>query len=150
MSSTFLLYHIVFRPKNSKPVIDRQNEGMLYRFIWRYVSDKGCVLHAIGGMSDHIHLLVELTPSIAIADFVRDLKTSTSKFLKYNAKLFPFFECWATGYFAETHSLSQKDCIKSYIKGQKQHHATINFANELRQLYIESGLPVDRFFLAEE
>ena len=84
MSATVIIYHIVFRPKNSRPVIDIAHEECLYRYIWRYVTEKKGFLHAVGGMPDHIHMLVELPANIAVADFVRDLKTSTSKFLTYN------------------------------------------------------------------
>ena len=150
MSATVLIYHIVFRPKNSRPVIDIANEEILYRYIWRFVTDKGGVLYAVGGMPDHLHILVELPPTIALAVFMRDLKTSTSKFIKYNATLFPYFEQWAKGYFAETHSLSQKDTIRKYIKGQKQHHTKMSFGDELRQMYIECGLPIDQYFLKDE
>ena len=149
MSATVLLYHIVFRPKDSRPVIDTANEESLYRYIWRFVVDKGGILYAVGGMADHVHLLVELPPTIPLAVFMRDLKTSTSKFLKYNAKLFPYFEQWGKGYFAETHSLSQKETIRTYIKGQKRHHRTICFADEMRKLYEECGLPADKYFMSE-
>lgn len=40
MSATLILYHIVFRPKNSRPVIDAASEEMLYRYIWRFVTEK--------------------------------------------------------------------------------------------------------------
>ena len=149
MSATVLLFHIVFRPKDSHPVIDIANEETLYRYIWRFVTDKGGFLYAVGGMPDHIHMLVELPPTIPLATFMRDLKTSTSKFIRYNARLFPYFEQWGKGYFAETHSLSQKEAIRAYIKGQKQHHSKISFKEELQKLYIECGLPIDKYFLSE-
>lgn len=149
MSATVLLFLIVFRPNDSRPVLDIANEESLYRYIWRFVVDKGGILYAVGGMPDHIHMLVELPPTIPLAVFMRDLKTSTSKFLKYNVGMFPYFEQWGKGYFCETHSLSQKDTIRAYIKGQKQHHQKISFADELRKLYLECGLPVDQYFMSE-
>ena len=150
MSATVIIYHIVFRPKNSRPVIDIAHEQCLYRYIWRYVTEKKGFLHAVGGMPDHIHMLVELPANIAVADFVRDLKTSTSKFLTYNHSLFPYFERWARGYFCETHSLSQKNVIKQYIKGQKAHHTKLSFKDELKNIYIQCGLPIDQYFLPDE
>ena len=150
MSATVIIYHIVFRPKNSRPVIDIAHEECLYRYIWRYVTEKKGFLHAVGGMPDHIHMLVELPANIAVADFVRDLKTSTSKFLTYNHSLFPYFERWARGYFCETHSLSQKNVIKQYIKGQKAHHTKLSFKDELKNIYIQCGLPIDQYFLPDE
>ena len=70
-----LLYHIVFRPKNSVSVIPIEKEEMLYRYIWGVIKHKDGVLYRIGGMPDHIHLLVQLPATVAIAHFVRDLKT---------------------------------------------------------------------------
>lgn len=95
MAYTNLLYHIVFRPKNSASVIPIENEEMLYRYIWGIIKHKNGVLYRIGGMPDHIHLLVQLPVTISIANFVRDLKTSTNVYLKDNKGSFPNFDGWA-------------------------------------------------------
>ena len=149
MSATCIIYHIVFRTQNSRPVIDVANEEHLYRYVWRFVEDYKGRLYAIGGMPDHIHILTELPPSIALSNFMRDLKVSTSKFLSYNKDKFPYFEGWGKEYFAETHSMSQKEILRNYIKGQKQHHMKMSFRDELQQMYINCGIPINPYFLKD-
>lgn len=78
MSYTHLLYHIVFRPKNNAPVIKIEHEEHLYRYIWGFIKQKDCVLYRIGGMPDHIHMFVQLPPTYAVSDFMRDIKTATN------------------------------------------------------------------------
>ena len=93
MSYTRLFYHIVFRTKYSIPSIDIAYEDELYRYIWGIVQNKEGVLFRIGGMPDHLHPFVELTGKQSIADFVREVKASSSKWLKSNPH-FPLFSGW--------------------------------------------------------
>ena len=150
MAYTNLLYHIVFRPKNSAQVIVVDKEEMLYRYIWGFVENKKGVLYRIGGMPDHIHLLVQLPATIAVADFVRDLKTSTSVFLKDNKDSFPKFDGWAKSYCALSYSTREKDMVVNYIKSQKEHHKRVSFREEFLVLLKESGVEVDmKYFMVD-
>lgn len=145
-----LLYHIVFRPKNSVSVIPIEKEEMLYRYIWGVIKHKDGVLYRIGGMPDHIHLLVQLPATVAIADFVRDLKTSTSVYLKENKDSFPKFDGWAKSYCALTYSYNEKDTIINYIKNQKEHHKKVSFRDEFLEMLRESGVEVDmKYFMVD-
>ena len=145
-----LLYHIVFRPKNSVSVIPIEKEEMLYRYIWGIVKHKNGVLYRIGGMPDHVHILVQLPATIAVADFVRDLKTSTSVYLKENKDSFPKFDGWAKSYCALTYSYNEKDAIINYIKNQKGHHKKVSFRDELLEMLRESGVEVDmKYFMVD-
>ena len=88
MSYRQLFYHIVIRPKNSEPVIVQDYEEALYRYIWGFIKDKGAVLYRIGGMPDHIHMFVSLPATLSVADFMRDLKTASNKFLQEDLSSF--------------------------------------------------------------
>ena len=150
MAYTNLLYHIVFRSKNSASVIPIENEEMLYRYIWGIIKHKNGVLYRIGGMPDHIHLLVQLPATIFIADFVRDLKTSTNVYLKDNKGSFPNFDGWAKSYCALSYSIREKDMVVNYIKNQKEHHKRVSFKDELLELLRESGVEVDmKYFMVD-
>ena len=89
MSYIKLLYHIVFRPKNSIPAIPIEHEEILYRYIWGFIKNKSGILNRIGGMPDHIHLLVQIPPTLSLADFMRDLKTSTHRYMYEQKDKFP-------------------------------------------------------------
>ena len=149
MSYHALLYHIIFRPHKNKPVITEQYERDLYAYINALVRKKGYVLHRINSMPDHIHLLISLPPSACISDFVRDLKIATHSFMKNNKDKFPHFEKWAESFAVLSYSMGQKDTVYNYIKNQKEHHKRISFADELRNLLEEEGIPYnEHFFLA--
>ncbi len=97
-------------------------------------------------MEDHVHLLSDLHPSIALADFVREIKTSSSHWLKNNPR-FPGFTGWADGYAALTYAWRDKDMIIEYIKNQREHHAQVDFITEYRRLLEEQGIRIDeRYF----
>ena len=78
--------------------------------------------------------------------FMRDIKTSSSFWLKHNRN-FPKFEGWASGYAALTYSLKEKDTLIKYIIKQQEHHAKETFKDELRRLLAEGGIDIDeRYF----
>jgi putative transposase len=72
MSYTQLLYHIVFRTKKSENTIPEQHERELYAYIMGIINKKKSKLYRLGGMPDHIHLLVDIHPTIAVSDFMKD------------------------------------------------------------------------------
>lgn len=100
-------------------------------------------------MPDHIHLLIELHPSIALANIVKELKISTNSFLKTNPE-FPNFEAWAEGYAALTYSKNDMETVKNYIANQREHHATTSFADEYRKLLLDNGIEIkEEYFLKD-
>lgn len=150
MSYTNLIYHIIFRTRKSVDAISVEHENFLYRYIWGIVKGKGGVFYRVGGMPDHIHLCVQLPSTLAVADFMRDLKTSTSKFISTKKDLFPKFDGWGKSYCALTYSNSEKGSIVEYIKNQKVHHKTGAFPDELRSILQENGIVYSEEFFMKE
>ncbi|MBQ0069131.1 MAG: IS200/IS605 family transposase [Bacteroidales bacterium] len=150
MSYSQLLYHIIFRTKNSKKAINQVNERLMYHYIYTQSENMGCTIYRIGGMEEHIHILVSIPPSICIADYVKQIKVSSSKRFCHS-KEFPEFGSWATGYAALTYTYRDKDIIIRYIMSQKDHHKVFSFRDEYLKLLEESGIKVDqKYFLQEE
>ncbi len=143
MSYNKLLYHIVWRPLHSKPVISVEYERDLYAYVVSIVKGKGGVCIRIGGMPDHVHMLLQLPPTISISDFMRDVKTSTSAFMKKNATKFPYFEGWGKTYFVSSCSEECKEAVRTYIINQKEHHKKVGYAEEMRQILHECGIELD-------
>ena len=149
MSYTKLLYHIILRTKYNQPTLALEHDTKLYGYILGIVKNKNCILYRINGMADHVHLLVSIHPSISVANFVRDIKSSTTKWLKTN-KYFPSFKSFSEGYAALTYGMKEKETIINYIKNQRKHHATKSFEVEYRNFLAEMGLAVDeRYVFAE-
>ena len=140
MSYTNLLYHIIFRTKASDRSIPFAKANMLYNYIWGIVRNKNSKLYRIGGMPDHIHMLVELPSSISVSEFVRVVKVESSKFLSDNYKDFPLFKGWAKEYCALTYSFRDMDVICNYIRNQQQHHLGESLYNELQRLLAENAI----------
>ncbi|MFA6401737.1 MAG: IS200/IS605 family transposase [Salinivirgaceae bacterium] len=149
MSYTKLLYHIVIRTKYSRPTIPNEHADELYRYIWGYVKNKKSVLYRINGMPEHIHLFVQLHPTIAVSDFVRDLKTSSHAWLD-KAPNFPDFESWGKKYCALTYDVRDKDMIVYYIKNQRKHHGAEPFIEEFRRLLVDNEIVIDEQYFMEE
>jgi putative transposase len=139
-------YQIVFGTKNWESTIAEAHCGELYQYIWGIVKNKQCLLHRINGVEDHIHIFSDLHPSIALSDFVRDIKVASSLWMKTNGK-FPNFHGWQDGYGAFTYNLRDRDMIINYVKNQKEHHKTETSKDEFRRLLSENGIEFDEKYL---
>ena len=104
---------------------------------------------AIGGMPDHLHLLTSLPKNVALADFVRTIKTKSNGWLKKADPYYVSF-AWQTGYGAFSVSPTLLHKTTSYIQHQKEHHQKRTFADEYRLFLQLSGIAYDeRYFLAD-
>jgi REP element-mobilizing transposase RayT len=142
MSYTQILYHIVIRTKYSENTISQQNVASLYKYIHGIIKNKKGVLYRINGIEDHIHILSDLHPAIALADYIKSIKVSTSLWLK-NSGDFPHFNGWGEGYSAFTYSYRAKGTLINYIRNQQEHHKNESFHDELKRLFGENGLDWD-------
>jgi len=126
--------------------LTKDNREQLFRYIWGFIKNNKHHLYRIGGADDHLHILLSLHPTVPLADFIRQLKISTSKWIKEN-KIFPAFSFWQEGYGAFTHSLAEKDALVEYIKNQEEHHKKFSFQEELRKLLMDAKIEYDEKYL---
>ncbi|HRP61272.1 MAG TPA: IS200/IS605 family transposase, partial [Vicingus sp.] len=96
---TQILYQIVFSTKHREQTLDANNRKELYQYIWGILKNKKCHLYQIGGIEDHVHIIIHLHPSVSLANLVKDIKLASSEFIKTN-KLFKNFNGWQSGYGA--------------------------------------------------
>jgi putative transposase len=137
-----LLYHIVFRTMDSRPSLKQDHADQLYAYITGIIRNKNSHLYRINGVENHVHILSDLHPSFALADFMRDIKASSSKWMK-DCGIFPDFNGWAAGYGAFTASYLSLDQLIEYIKNQNEHHKKVSFEDEYRGLLKEAGIEID-------
>ena len=121
--------------------ITEQNKRVLYNYIYGIIKAKGCYLIRMNGIPNHIHLLVDLSPEISLSNFMRDLKRSSSLWLKENKPYFPRFDGWGKEYYAYSCSARDKEAIKTYIKNQEVHHRVYTFDEEMSRLSIANDTP---------
>jgi putative transposase len=141
-----IIYHIVFGTYKRERTITDEHSEKLYKYIWGIVQNKNCHLYRINGVEDHIHILSDLHPTVALSDFVKDIKLGSSTFLKNNS-LFPHFNGWAEGYAAFTYSVNELDTVVNYIKNQKEHHKRESYQDECKKLFKEHGIQFDDKYL---
>ena len=139
MSYVVSLYHLVFTTHCRQPVIDESQCENLYRVLASEISKTGSKALIINGVQDHIHILLSLSPLIALSALVRDIKSRSSVWMK-SSGLFPLFDGWEKEYGAFSISASHKDAVYGYIAGQKAHHADCNLESEFRRLVLKAGL----------
>lgn len=142
---TRILYHIIFSTKNREQTLAKEGREELYKYVWGFIRNKNCKLYRINGMEDHLHLFIDLRPDITLSEFIRDLKTSSSTWIK-KENLFPAFSGWQSGYGAFTYAAHDKELIVNYIIRQQEHHKKIDFLEEYKTLLIEAGIEINEKF----
>ena len=147
MAYTKLIYHIVLRTRQGTSPIVEAHERDLYMYVFGFCKNHNCVVYRINGMPDHIHLLVGLHPTIAVATIVHDLKIATNNFMTSNRDRFPGFVSWEQGYCALTYSEAEKERVLQYIINQKEHHLQVSARDELHQLLDEFGVAYDERYI---
>ena len=145
MSFTRFIYHLVFTTKNRQNTISIEGEKVLYKILYDIMKQEGAYVHRIGGMPDHIHILVDIPANTSPAKFVQKLKQESSYLAKQAPEL-PQWNGWAEGYGGFTYSINDVDTVKQYIINQKEHHKRISFIDEYRAWLIENGISPDAPF----
>ena len=113
--------HLVWSTWDRLPLINQQIEPQLYAAIAKKCRQLECEPVAIGGIEDHIHLLVSLHPNISISQLVKDVKGSSSHLMNHKIAPNEFFK-WQGGYGAFSFSKDDLPKIRTYIDNQKEHH----------------------------
>ncbi len=142
---TNLLYHIIFATKNREPVIEAEWRPRLHEYLGGAVRGLGGVPQDVGGVGDHVHLLLGLKPTHRLSDFMRELKKSSSAWISETIPL-PSFH-WQEGYAAFTVSASARESVRQYIAGQEEHHRHKTFRDELIGFLQKSGIEYDERYL---
>ena len=135
MSDTYtkIYIHIVFSVKGRQPFIPKQHKAELHQYITGIINNKKQKVMQINSMPDHIHILVGMTPDVAISDLVRDIKGSTTRFINRKRRI-PGKFMWQEGFGAFSYSYSQVNDVVAYIKNQEKHHANKSFKDEYLEL----------------
>ena len=117
-----LYYHLIWSTKERLPLIPSDVEPVLYGYIIGKAHFLGCIIHAIGGMENHIHIAASIPPKLSIADFVGHIKGSSAHHLNQVLVDQEFEFGWQRGYGVLSVSGRQLDDVVAYVKNQKTHH----------------------------
>jgi len=144
MSYTCLLTHVVFSTKDRAPLLtDHEIRNALHAYLGGIVRNLKGRAYTIGGVSDHVHMLISLPPTIATADAVRTVKTNSSSWVKTRIPNF----AWQKKYAAFSVSQSGVERVGRYIDEQETHHEKHTFEEELLALLEKHKVAYDPRYL---
>ena len=118
-----VLIHTVFSTKNRAKIISRDRQDELWRYMTGIAKNHDSNVLAIGGMPDHIHMLIALPGSVAYSTAIQKIKAGSSKWMGHDF-------AWQEGFGAFSVSDSHRDEVISYIHNQEEHHKKRSFEEE--------------------
>ncbi len=147
MPSTHLSlhYHLVFSTKDRLPTITKDCRDNLHAYLGGITRELKGVPLAIGGVEDHVHLLVGLRATHRLDYVLRDVKSGSSLWAHDTAGRRKFD--WQPGYAGVTVSPSQLERVKRYILNQEKHHQRQSFQEEYLALLKLSGIEYDERYV---
>jgi putative transposase len=143
---TQLYIHCIFAPKNREALIASHWEELLHKYITGIIQQRGHKMLAINGMPDHVHIFIGYNPTESLSDLIREVKKSSSTWVKSN-RYSPFKFEWQSGYGAFSHSRSQVDQVAKYVMNQKAHHQKSTFKEEYLKMLHDFEVEYDEQYL---
>lgn len=131
--------HVVFSTKERAKLIPTEHQPKTWAYLSGICKNLGLHVHAIGGMSDHVHLLVRLPATMPLAKAVNALKSNSSKWANEEKLNFT----WQEGYAAFSVSASLVSAVTRYIRAQEAHHKKMSFETEFMALLKKHGVKFD-------
>jgi len=143
---TNLVYHAIFSTKGREPVIVPEFRAEMHQYMGGIIKGENGILLQIGGMSDHIHMVIKLKPVHALSEIMRKVKAGSSKWINDQNRLADKF-AWQEGYGAFTVSESQIPATIRYVREQEKHHRKLSFKDELLLILERHRVKYDERYL---
>jgi len=138
------LMHCVFSTKERRPFLTPSIRDRLWPYLGGIARENGMKALAIGGVADHVHVLVSLPTTFSVAKAMQLLKGNASKWLR---ETFPELRTqgftWQEGFGAFSISISGVEDTARYIQTQEEHHRKKNFREELEAFLKKHGMAVE-------
>ena len=131
--------HIVFSTKQRRDLIAKEIQPKLWPYIATIARNHGMQVLAVGGTANHVHVLLRLPPSLALARTITLLKSNSSKWMNEHGKGF----AWQEGYGAFSVSASNVPRVMLYVQNQEAHHRKVSFEGEYMMLLKKHGIEFD-------
>ena len=131
--------HCVWATKERRPFINAELQSRLWPYLGGIARENKMKLLAVGGVADHVHVLISIPPTLSVAKAVQILKGNSSKWIHDTFKECWDFE-WQEGYGAFSIGVSGVDDTTKYIQGQAKHHAKMTFKEEIEMFLKKHGM----------
>jgi REP element-mobilizing transposase RayT len=145
MSHTYVqnVIHVVFSTKDRRKIIPEEFQPRLCAYVAGICKKLGAHVHAVGGMEDHIHFLIQIPPTSAVAKAISTIKSNSSRWASEDGYNF----AWQQGYTAFSVSSSNIPAVIRYVRNQKAHHKKMDFDAEFVALLKRHGMEFDPKFV---
>jgi REP element-mobilizing transposase RayT len=145
MSHTYAqnVIHVVFSTKDRRKLISGEFQPRMWAYAAGICRKLGILVHAVGGLEDHIHFLIQVPPTLAVAEAVLAIKSNTSRWANEEGHKF----AWQQGYGAFSVSSSIVPAVVRYIQNQEAHHKKMGFDAEFVALLKKQGMEFDPKFV---
>ena len=90
------------------------------------------IVYEMGGIEDHVHLLISLPRTLPFSKLVEEIKKGSSKWMKTQGNAYQDF-AWQNGYGAFSIGQSNVDALRAYIQNQRRHHQQFSFQDEISE-----------------
>ena len=137
------LVHCVFSTKGRVNLISDQRQEHLYTYLFGIAKKLKVEILAIGGISNHVHILLALPAAKTLSEVVRDLKANSSRWMREEDRRFG----WQEGFGAFSYSRSQLDTVIRYVQNQQKHHQRCSFHDEYVKLLDRFDVPYDERYI---
>jgi REP element-mobilizing transposase RayT len=137
---------IIFAVKNREALIKSSFRERLHKYITGVVNNQGQKMLCINSVSDHIHILIGLSPEMRISDLIREIKSESSLFVNQERLSQRKFH-WQSGAGIFSYSKSQRPILINYINNQQNHHKNLSFRNEYQKILDQYKIKYDQRYL---
>ena len=141
-----VLVHIIFSTKKRQRWIQQEVIQDLHSYMVAISRSYGALVHEIGGIEDHVHLLISLPRTQALSKLIEEIKKGSSKWIKTKGQFYAEFS-WQNGYGAFSIGQSSFDNLRKYIQNQQEHHKKISFEDEFRTFLKRYDIQFDERYL---
>ncbi|MGH7538138.1 MAG: IS200/IS605 family transposase, partial [Gemmatimonadales bacterium] len=139
-SFVWVRVHCVWSTYRRQPWIAAEWRDRLYRYLAGVARRKGALLLCAGGVRDHVHLYLSLSPARCLASLVNALKANSCRWVHETFPRLRLF-AWQKGYAAFSVCRRSERQLISYIQNQEAHHRGERFQRELERILIRHGIP---------
>ena len=143
---TSLHYHVIFSTKDREPLIRQDAEQRIWSYLGGIARENQIKPLLIGGIENHVHLLLGVPAILALSKAVQLIKGGSSKWIRETLLKMASFG-WQDGYAAFTVSKSLVPDVESYIRTQREHHRQSSFEDEYRTFLDRHEIQYDERYI---
>src|SRR5260221_1411908 len=115
-----LHYHLVWATRQREPLIDTTCERLIHQTLYGKAKEVGVLIHALGNVENHIHVVASIPPKLSVADCVGQFKGASSHRVNQERQQRAFQ--WQGGYGALSLGGRSLATLIAYVRHQREHH----------------------------